>query len=264
MNPLIEVEAVRFAYEATAVIDGVGFTVEPGEILAVIGPNSAGKTTLLRLLSKVVSPQSGRIRLAGKDLAVLRRLDVARTVAVVPQDLTMAFPFTVREFVLMGRYPHTPGRFFEGPADLAAAGEALKTAGVAALADKRVDTLSGGERQRVLLARAVAQKPNVLLMDEPNAHLDLHHQVALAQLIRRLNRDDGTTILLVSHDLGLAAELSDRLLLLHRGRVVRLGKPWEVLEANLLASVYGCALEVRPGAGGRPRVEIQWKEGGEN
>ena len=262
MTPLVEIDAIRFAYEVAPVIHGVGFSVESGQILGVIGPNSAGKTTLLRLLSKVVVPQSGTIRLAGRDLASLRRLEMARIVAMVPQDVSLAFPFTVREFVLMGRYPHSPGRFFEGPDDLAAAEEALRTADVAGLADKLVHALSGGERQRVLVARALAQRPTLLLMDEPNAHLDLHHQVELAHLIRRLNREEGTTVVLVSHDLNLAAELSDRLLLLNQGQVVREGKPEEVLEPDLLAAVYRCPLEVKSGPTGKPSIQIQW--GGEN
>lgn len=261
MTPLVEVSDVRFAYQTTPVIDGISFTVEAGEILGLIGPNSVGKTTLLRLLSKALVPQSGTIWLAGQDLARLRRLEVARAVAVVPQDVELAFQFTVREFVLMGRYPHTPGRFFEGPEDLAATEEALRTAGVANLAGKLVHALSGGERQRVLVARALAQRPTLLLMDEPNAHLDLHHQVELAQLIRRLNKEEGTTVVLVSHDVNLAAELSHRLLLLNRGQVVRVGKPDEVLETPLLRDVYGCPLRVEVGSNGRPWIQIQWSEG---
>ncbi|MFQ5898377.1 MAG: ABC transporter ATP-binding protein [Candidatus Methylomirabilia bacterium] len=261
MRALVEVDQVRFAYEATPVIDGVSFSVVEGEVLGVIGPNSAGKTTLLRLLSKVRIPQSGSIRLAGRDLTHLRRLEVARTVAVVPQDVALAFPFTVREFVLMGRYPHTRARFFEGPEDLAATEAALRTVGVGDLADKLVPALSGGERQRVLLARALAQRPRLLLMDEPNAHLDLHHQVALAHLIRQLNRAEGTTVVVVSHDLNLAGELSDRLLLLARGCVARLGEPGKVLESALIEAVYGCPVSIEPSPEtARPRVHLRWVE----
>jgi iron complex transport system ATP-binding protein len=161
----------------------------------------------------------------------------------------------------MGRHPHTRGRFFEGPEDLAATEAALYTAGVAGVADKLVHTLSGGERQRVLVARALAQQPTLLLMDEPNAHLDLHHQVALGQLIRRLNREEGTTVVLVSHDLNLSAELSDRLLLLAKGRVARLGTPEDVLDATLIEAVYGCRVWIEPNPKtGRPRVQVQWTE----
>lgn len=266
MTPLVEVQRVRFAYEATPVIDDVSFSVDPGEILGVIGPNSVGKTTLLRLLSNVLVPRSGTIRLAGRDLAGLKRFEVARMLAVVPQDVVLAFPFMVREFVLMGRYPHSRGHFFEGPDDLIAADEALRSAGVVGLADKPVHALSGGERQRVLVARALAQRPRLLLMDEPSAHLDLHHQVELARLIRRLNREEGTTVVLVSHDLNLAAELCDRLLLLARGRVARLGKPEEVLETALIEEVFGCRVWIeRNLETGRPRVQVHWMgPGGES
>ena len=261
MTPLVEVVDVRFAYAVTPVIDGVSFSVESKEVLGIVGPNSAGKTTLLRLLSKVLLPRSGTIRLGGKDLARLRRFEVARMVGVVPQDLSPTFAFTVREFVLMGRYPHSRGRFFEGPEDVAAAEEALLTAGVHHLADKPVHALSGGERQRVLVARALDQRPRLLLMDEPSAHLDLRHQVELARLIHRLNREEGTTIVLVSHDLNLAAELSDRVLLLARGRVAGLGKPEEVLEIPLVEATFGCRVWIEPNLEtGRPRVQVHWVE----
>lgn len=265
MTPLVEVTELRFGYEATPVLDGASFDVRLGEILGLIGPNSVGKTTLLRLLSKVLVPQSGTIWLAGRDLAHLRRPEVARIVGVVPQEVALAFPFTVREFVLMGRYPYTRRRFFEGPEDLAAAEKALHAAGVAGLAEKRVHALSGGERQRVLVARALAQRPRLLLLDEPSAHLDLHHQVELAQLIRRLNQEEGTTMVLVSHDVNLAAELADRLLLLAGGRVARLGAPEEVLEPSLIEAVYGCRVWIEPNPKtGRPRVLVHWMEDGQD
>lgn len=261
MTPLVEVADVRFAYEVAPVLDGVSFSVETGEILGVIGPNSVGKTTLLRLLSKVLVPQSGTIRLAGRDLTRWKRLEAARVVAVVPQDVALAFPFTVREFVLTGRYPHSPGRFFEGPEDLRAMEEALRIAGLASLKEKPVTALSGGERQRVLVARALVQRPRLLLMDEPNAHLDLHHQLELAQLIRWLNREEGTTVILVSHDLNLAGELSDRLLLLAEGHVARLGTPDQVLETGLIEAVYRARVWIEPNPKtGRPRVQVHWTE----
>jgi iron complex transport system ATP-binding protein len=261
VNPFVEAMDLRFAYDTVPVIDGVSFSVSAGEVLGVIGPNSAGKTTLLRLLSKVLEPERGAIRLEGRELARLPRVEVARRVGVVPQDITLTFPFTVRELVLMGRYPHSARRFFEGPEDLGATAEALHKAGVAALAEKPVAALSGGERQRVLLARALAQEPRLLLLDEPNAHLDLHHQVELAALIRRLNREQGTTVILVSHDLNLAAELADQLLLLAAGRVARLGQPFEVLERSVVEQVYQCPVSIghNPKTG-RPRVQIEWDD----
>lgn len=259
---LLTVRDLAFGYGGAFRLEGVGFELARGEILGVVGPNSAGKTTLIRLLSRVLTPESGEISLEGTSLARLSRTALARRVAVVPQELQLAFPFTVRELVLMGRHPHARGLFFEGPRDLAVAREAMDAAGVQELADQLIETLSGGERQRAVIARALAQEPRLLLLDEPTSHLDLRHQGEIVGLLRRLNHRDGTTILLVSHDLNLAAEISDRLLLLSRGRVVRLGDPAEVLEEEGLEAVYGCPVRVEKSPwSGRPVVSVHWPDG---
>jgi iron complex transport system ATP-binding protein len=238
---------------------GVSFAVAPGEIFGVVGPNSAGKTTLLGLLSKVHEPEAGEVRLGGVSLVRLSRRDLARRVAVVPQDLAVAFPFTVEELCLMGRYPHG-GRLFEGPQDARQAQAAMTLAGVAALAAQTIDTLAGGERQRVLLARALAQEPEVLLLDEPTSHLDLRHQRELVGLLRRLNRERGLTVVFVSHDLTLAAEMADRLLLLVGGRAVQVGTPAEVLSEAVLEPAYGCPVVVdKSPVSGRPVVHVRWE-----
>jgi iron complex transport system ATP-binding protein len=266
VTPLVEFRGVGFAYPTAEGRRGRPFALQdldvalgPGEVLGVIGPNSAGKTTLVRLLTKVLEPARGEIRLAGVPLGRLPRWELARHVAVVAQDVPPGLPFTVEQVVLMGRFPHAPRRFFETADDLAAAGAAMTMTGVADLARVPVESLSGGERQRVMLARALAQAPRVLALDEPTAHLDLRYQVECAALLRRINRERDTSVLLVSHDLNLAAEVSDRLLLLHEGRIARLGPPAEVLEAGLLARVYGCSVVVeRNAATGRPVVQIAW------
>ena len=190
----------------------------------------------------------------------MTRAELARRVAVVPQDMPQGLPFTVQELVLMGRYPHAPRRFFETPDDLAVAREAMAATGVLELADARVGVLSGGERQRVALARALAQEPRLLVLDEPTAHLDLRYQVECVALLRRVNRERGTTIVLVSHDLNLAGELCDGLLLLADGRIARLGAPEEVLEEALLTDIYGCSVSVERNAlSGRPVVQVAWR-----
>jgi iron complex transport system ATP-binding protein len=238
---------------------GLSFDLADGEILGVLGPNSAGKTTLIRLLTRILAPTRGMIEIGGQPLAALSRAALARHIAVVPQDMPQGLPFTVQELVLMGRYPHAPRRFFETSADLAVAREAMTATGVLDLAATRVGILSGGERQRVALARALAQEPRLLVLDEPTAHLDLRYQVECMALLRRVNRERGTTVLLVSHDLSLAGELCDRLLLLADGKMARLGTPAEVLEATLLTAVYGCAVVVdRNPATGRPVVQVAW------
>ncbi len=263
-EPLLAVRGVDFGYGGAFRLEDVSFEVERAEVFAVIGPNSSGKTTLIRLLTKVHEPQRGEIRLGGIALGRLSRRALARQVAVVPQELTLAFPLTVEELALMGRHPHAEGRFFEGPEDLARAWEAMALAGVLDLGQQPLDTLSGGERQRAVLARALAQEPRLLLLDEPTSHLDLRHQREIVGLLRRLNRERALTVVLVSHDLNLAGEVADRLLLLAGGRVVRIGSSDEVLEEGLLEEVYGCPVRVEKSpASGRPVVMIRWPDADE-
>jgi iron complex transport system ATP-binding protein len=261
VTPLVEVRSVRFGYGGAFRLEGISFEVAAGEVLGVIGPNGSGKTTLIRLLSKVHEPDGGEIRVDGAPLGRLSRRALARRVAVVPQEVGAAFPLTVEELCLMGRHPHAEGRFFEGPQDLTRAREAMALAGVLPLAGERLDTLSGGERQRAALARALAQEPQLLLLDEPTSHLDLRHQRELAGLLRRLNRDRGTTILLVSHDLNLASEVTDRLILLSCGRLAKVGTPAEVLDEPTLEAAYGCPVRVdKSPVSGRPMVAVRWPE----
>jgi iron complex transport system ATP-binding protein len=253
--PVFAVTDVEFDYGGAFRLARTSFEVAQGEIMALVGPNSSGKTTLLRLLSKVHAPARGEIRFRGKPLGGVGRPALAREVAVVPQEEALAFSVSVEELVLMGRFPRATGRLFEGPEDLARAREAMALAGILDLADHPVDALAGGERQRVLLARALAQEPRVLLLDEPTSHLDLWHQRHLVGLLRRLNRERGMTVVFVSHDLNLAGDLAHRLLLLSGGRVVRLGQPGEVLDEAVLEMAYGCPVWVeRLSPAGRPVV----------
>ncbi len=264
MIPLLEARDVAFGYGGRFRLTGVTFELAAGEVLGVIGPNGSGKTTLVRLLSKVREPERGEVRLAGTPLARLSRRAVARQVAVVPQELAPAFPLTVEELCLMGRRPHAEGRFFDAPEDVARAREAMDLAGILELADQPLDTLSGGERQRAVLARAFAQEPRLLLLDEPTSHLDLRHQREIVGLLRRLNRDRGTAIVLVSHDLNLAGELADRLMLLTAGRVAKLGTPAEVLDEATVEAAYGCPVRVEKNpVSGRPVVAIRWPDADE-
>ena len=266
MAPLVEFAGVAFGYPRPALsreggfsLTDVSFVVEPGEIFGVIGPNSAGKTTLLRLLTRVVSADRGEIRLAGRPIAPMAHAELARQVAVVPQDTPRPFPFTVEQLVLMGRYPHGPGRFFENDEDRALARTAMAATGVLDLADLPLEQLAGGERQRAMLARALAQQPQLLVLDEPTSHLDLRYQLQTAALLRQVNAEQGTTVLLVSHDLDLAAEVCDRLLLLEAGRIARIGPPQTVLQQDVLERVFRCpvAVDVNP-TSGRPLVRVAW------
>jgi iron complex transport system ATP-binding protein len=269
MAPLVEFAGVGFGYprperarEGGFSVTDVTFAIEAGEIFGVIGPNSAGKTTLLRLLTRVVRAERGEIRLAGRALAPLAHAELARQIAVVPQEAPRPFPFTVEQLVLMGRFPHGPGRYFENDEDRALAHAAMAATGVLELADLPLEQLSGGERQRAMLARALAQQPRLLVLDEPTSHLDLRYQLETAALLRRVNAEQGTTVLLVSHDLDLAAEVCDRLLLLDRGRVARVGPPATVLERGVLEAVFRCpvAVDLNP-TSGRPLVRVAWPSG---
>ena len=271
MSALVEFAGVGFSYprpprpeiarDGGFALADVSFAIEAGEVFGVIGPNSAGKTTLLRLLTRVVAAERGEVRLDGRPLARLAHAELARRIAVVPQDAPRPFPFSVEQLVLMGRYPHGPGRYFESDEDRALARAAMAATGVLDLAALPLEQLSGGERQRAMLARALAQQPTLLVLDEPTSHLDLRYQAETAALIRRVNAERGMTVLLVSHDLNLAAEVSDRLLLLARGRVARLGTPAEVLRRETLEAVFGCAVsvDVNPSRG-RPVVQVAWPQ----
>jgi len=265
---LVQLRDVHFAYPTENrrrarpfAVAGLDLEIHAGEMVSVIGPNSAGKTTLIRLLTRVLRPTSGEIFLDGRSLATLGAAELARQVAVVPQDLPSAFPFTVEQLVLMGRFPFAPHRYFESPEDMDIARDAMAATGVLPLAGSAVDTLSGGERQRAILARALAQRPRLLVLDEPTAHLDLRYQAECAALLARLNREEGVTVLLVSHDLDLAAHLSHRLVLLVDGCVARAGTPHEVLDAAALEAAFGCRVLVeRVGEDGRPVVRMAWRD----
>jgi iron complex transport system ATP-binding protein len=267
MPTLVEFRDVSFAYPAPAerrtrplALADLSLDISAGEIIGVIGPNSSGKTTLIRLLTRVLEPAVGEIRLEGVPVGRLSRTDLARRLAVVPQGILPQFPFTVGELALMGRYPHDPGRYFESPRDRAVAREAMAATGVLELAGVPLEHLSGGERQRAVIARALAQEPRLLILDEPTAHLDLRYQVEAAALLRRLNGERGMTILLVSHDLNLAAEVCDRVLLLNGGRPAAIGPPEAVLDEALLASVFGCGVVVDTSeTTRRPIVRLTWR-----
>lgn len=242
------------------VLKNVSLTIESGEVLGILGPNGSGKSTLLKILMRILVPQQGTVEWFGQSHGAFSQADIARHVAFVPQETQQAFPFTINEMVLMGRYPHhnrTWGLGWEGSRDRAVAMQAMRDLDVSHLGTRLITNVSGGERQRAVIARALAQEPEVLLLDEPTAFLDLHHQLDIARIIRRLNRERGLTVVLVSHDLNLASQYCDRLLLLREGEIVTMGSPEEVLAGESLEQVYGCSVLVdRHPQSGRPRVTL--------
>ena len=239
------VDNLRAGYNGAAILQGISIQVGESEFAGVIGPNGSGKTTLLRSMSRVLAPMSGSVALGDRDIYSIPAREFARRVAVVPQDTLVAFDFTVMEIVLMGRSPRL-GRFaVEGARDTEIALEALTRTGTAHLADRQIDALSGGERQRVLVARALAQEPEVLLLDEPTSHLDISFQFEIMDLIKSLNRERGIMVLAILHDLNLASQYCDRLILIGQGIVQADGPPDEVISADNIRRVYGAEVWVR-------------------
>jgi iron complex transport system ATP-binding protein len=237
-QPALVLERVSLAHGGRAVLADASLALAFGEVLVLAGRNGAGKTTLLRVATGIAAPSAGRVVLEGRALAELPRREIARTLALVPQDTSVPFPFTVEEIVLLGRAPHLSALGFESREDRRIAGACMERLGIGALAERSIQELSGGERQLAMIARALAQTPRILLLDEPTAHLDLAHRLALEELLRSLARE-GKAALLVSHDLAGAARVADRIALLAGGRVLACGAPREVLRAELMREAFG-------------------------
>lgn len=250
----------RFRDNSESVLKAVTCSIDSGKILGILGPNGSGKSTLLKVLARVLRPRSGTVELFGDPLSRLSQAEVARQVALVPQETLQIFPFTIAEMVLMGRFPHHQGYggwHWEDADDWRIAHQAMEDLDVVHLGSRLVTDVSGGERQRAVIARALTQEPQVLLLDEPTAFLDLHHQLDIARILRRLNRERGLTVILVSHDLNLASQYCDQLMMLHRGQIMEVGSPRQVLRPDLLESIYGCQVLVdRHPQSGLPRVSL--------
>jgi iron complex transport system ATP-binding protein len=247
---MLQATDISFAYDrrrgaGQRVLDGVSLAVERGSIVGLLGPNGSGKTTLLRILAGVLPPQSGRVTIDGRPIDQMSRRDLARRVAVVPQETHSTFDFSVIDMVLMGRYPHLGAFELEGADDQAIARDALAATGTAALEARPFATLSGGEKQRVVIASALAQASDVLLLDEPTAALDLGYQFEITALLRRLNAERGTTMIVSTHDLNLVAALCERVVLLKQGRVVAQGATEATLTAEHIRLLYEVDADVQ-------------------
>ncbi len=239
----IKVEKLTFAYDGKPVLREVTLEVRPGEVLALVGPNGSGKSTLLRNIAGALRPHTGAVYLDFKRVPDFTPKELARRLAAVEQDRHVGFDFTVKELVELGRLPHL-GRFQRlREADREAVARALRLAGIEGLAERPLSTLSGGERQRVFLAMALAQEPEVLLLDEPTAHLDVSYQLEFMELVRE-RAHAGLTVVMALHDLNLAARYADRIGLLREGRLRALGPPEEVLTPELLREVFGVTVRV--------------------
>lgn len=256
---MIRAEEVHFRYgrHGAWVLQGVSLNVEPGALTAIVGPNGSGKSTLVRLLDGLLAPERGRVLLDGHPVQSLSRRAVARAIGYVAQTIDIHFPLTALEYVLQGRFAHGQVLGFETEEDIAAAGEAMALTETSELAGRHLSELSGGERQRCMLARALAQRPRALLLDEPTANLDISHQVRVLDLVRRFTRSRGLAAVVVTHEINLAAEFADRVLLLHRGEAVALGPPREVLTRERVEQLFGTPVLVDQNPlSGAPRVTL--------
>jgi iron complex transport system ATP-binding protein len=235
------------------ILSGVNLDVPPGAVVALAGRNGAGKTTLLRIASRVLQPDAGVVRVDGVALDEYSRRDLAKEIAVVPQDASITFPFSAIEVVLMGRSPHLGTLGFETRSDIELARQMMARVGVEQFADRSILDLSGGERQLVMIARALTQEPRVLLLDEPTAHLDLAHRMTVLGLVQEFARGD-RSVLVVSHDLSLSARACNHLALLADGKVLASGPPLEVLTPGNLLNAFGIAADIVHAPDGSPLV----------
>jgi iron complex transport system ATP-binding protein len=261
----VSLKKVGFRYDEARVLGDISFEVQRGEFLGIIGPNGSGKTTLLRIIDKILPPCEGSVTIGGTDLHNIKRNDLAKIVGVVSQDFAPPFPFTVHEIVMMGRSPHLGKLRFEGKEDLTIVERAMEMTDILPLSGRPFGELSGGEMQRVLIARALAQRPEIILLDESTSHLDIKHQIDFLNLIRTLNRREGLTVIAVTHDINLSSLYCDRILLLNRGTVHSIGTPGEVITESNIGDVYEAKVLVDNNPrNGVPRVTLLASESHDN
>jgi len=258
----LSVEQVSYAYAPNPqqapvfTLEATSFQAKSGEVVAVLGPNASGKSTLLQIISGAIQPLSGRVLLNGFVTHQLEPRTRGQRIAMVQQESQLLFPSKAWEFVLQGRHPYGKSLRFESDEDVAIAQNALAQVGAEYLSDRWMDQISGGEKQRVILARALAQQPLLLLLDEPTLHLDIGAQVDLLETLRRLAAENRYTVVVVTHELNLAGEYADQVVLLQRGKCLRVGPPANVYQRDLLEQVFQTQLTVETGASGRPRVNL--------
>lgn len=257
MGLAVQAKHLQVSFGRQPVLGDLSLEVPEGAFFIIIGPNSSGKTTLLKTLAGAIRPQQGQVEIWGTPVSHYSRKALARLVAVVPQRVPTDIPFTIQEVVLMGRSPHVGWMGLEQQRDMDLAMEAMTITNVAHLAQRPLYQLSGGELQRVIIARAICQQPRLILLDEPTAALDLAHQVSIMDLMVQLQKERGLTVVMVSHDLNLAAMYGDKLLLMKEGQEICSGQPGEVLRYPQLEQAYGCPLLVDENPLGQvPRVTL--------
>jgi len=258
MEPILTLKNAGFRYGSSWAVRGVDLDVFPGEMLGILGPNGSGKTTLLKLMDGMLLPHEGEVLVAGKSMGTLKRAEVARVVAMVAQENFFRFAFSVLEVVLMGRFPHLGKLQFERNKDLEIAVDALRATHSLELSKRSIHELSGGEKQRVLLARALAQEPGVILLDEPTSFLDLKYKKEIFDLIASLSTKERLAVVIVSHDIDLVAQYCHRVLMIKNGHVHLTGTPDRVIDAENIEKIYECAVLVdKNPLTGKPRVSLK-------
>ena len=233
-----EVKDLRYTYEDYLVLDGITLPIRDGEIIGILGPNGCGKTTLLKNLNKNLSPKGGVVMLDGQDLQELTKKEIAGKIAAVPQTNEIHFAFTVRDIVAMGRMPFQSMMGGESSEDSRIIDDAIEKTGLSGYRNRLINTMSGGERQRVIIARAIAQTPQILLMDEPTLHLDISMQFDALKLVSSISKENGMTVVIVSHDLPLVSRYCDRIVMIHDHRIFAVGTPEEVLTPENMRTVF--------------------------
>jgi len=246
MAEVLKLNNLSGGYYGKQIVKDISLGVDQGEFIGIIGPNGSGKTTLLRLMSRALLPQKGRVEFFGKDIYWMDLKTFCQKVAFVSQDSAINFPFSVFEMVLMGRIPHQKRMQFQTKHDIYIVNKSLDLTDTAGLAEKRMDELSSGERQRVIIAKALAQEPVLLFLDEPTSHLDIGHQIQILDLLKKLNIESNLTIIMVLHDLNMASEYCGRIVLLNEGMIFKEGTTQEVLTYQNIEAVYKAVVVVRP------------------
>jgi iron complex transport system ATP-binding protein len=255
MQSALSLAQISFSYRTQRVLQDITLEIPRQSLLALIGPNGGGKTTLLRVMSKALKPQQGRVLLGGQPLERYSARSLAQKLAVISSVQHFEFPFSVKDVVAMGRFPHLNRLERMSGKDWKIVHEAMEKTAVLDFHNRSISQLSSGEKQRVLIARAIAQQPSILMLDEPNAHLDINHQIAVFNLLRALNHQYQMTIIVVLHDLSAASAFCETMVLLHRGQVVRTGTPGEVITKELIQQTYGAEVTVFPSpVGGSPQI----------
>jgi len=251
----LSVRNVSFRYSDRFVLSNIDLDINHGSFTGLIGPNGSGKSTLLKILNGTLKPDTGSVTIGDTELTSIKKSWLAKIIACVPEETSIAFPFTCMEVVLMGRTPYLKRFEWEKKEDYAIAGKCLELTDTLEFKDRSVEELSSGEKQRVIIARALAQEPSVLLLDEPTSHLDINHQKEIFDLLKRLNKVTGLTIFTVLHDVNITSLYCDEIILINKGRIFLKGKPSEAITANNIKEVYGVNVKVS-GSGERPFISI--------